>query len=440
MKLSQYFTFVFIVVIVVEILFLIHKVLGMGISFKESISMVDTLTIWAAVITIVFLVFSVMGLMNIDRKIDEVESVRLKLQEEFKRIETKSEEIIHSSEEVKKEILQKSNEQIKAIINKSSKRINFFDVLVTISRYPDLDRQIVEYTEFLRENKEIDGIDLAYIYINRGHAYLQLQKMPESYADFETAIDICLDMNKANAYMSMGLWHVRNGNYEKSIDYYQKALLHNPESAGICMDIGNSYGKIGKFEEAEKYYIKALAYNPDMAGVYYNKANKLRSQHGVADCEQLMAYLNKCLEINPIFIPARINKAAVYREMKQEHKAIEELNKVISPLYNEDFIMSVLQRGIAYRTTNQLPLALNDFLFVLRYSPHNVQNLANLALTTLQMKHFQESSFYANMGLNEANTQNNHSYDNELLFVLNELVRIGFISLPTGLHDENKSQ
>ncbi|MBO5675340.1 MAG: hypothetical protein J6S07_03320, partial [Bacteroidaceae bacterium] len=72
----------------------------MGISFKESISMVDTLTIWAAVITIVFLVFSVMGLMNIDRKIDEVESVRLKLQEEFKRIETKSEEIIHSSEEV----------------------------------------------------------------------------------------------------------------------------------------------------------------------------------------------------------------------------------------------------------------------------------------------------------------------------------------------------
>lgn len=440
MKLSQYFTLILIVVIVVEILFLIHKAVGMRISVEEGISMVDTLTIWAAVITIVFLVFSVMGLMNIDRKIDEVENVRLKLQKEFKRIEKKSEEIICSSDEVKKEIIQKSNEQIKAIINKSTKRINFFDALVTISRYPDLDRQIVEYTEFLRENKEVDGIDLAYIYINRGHAYLQLQKMPESYADFETAIDICLEMNKANAYMSMGLWHVRNGDYEKSIEYYQKALAHNPESAGLCMDIGNSYGKIGKFDEAEKYYIKALAYNPDMAGVYYNKANKLRNQHGIADCEQLMAYLNKCLEINPTFIPARINKAAVYRDMKQEQDAIDELNKVICPLYNEDFIMSVLQRGIAYRVTNQHPLALNDFLFVLTYSPHNVQNLSNLALTTLQMGYLQESSFYADLGLKEANAQNNHSCDKEMFFVLNDLIRIGYASLPKGTPDETKSQ
>lgn len=58
MKFSQYFTLILIVVIVVEILFLIHKAVGMGLSVEESISMVDTLTIWAAVITIVFLVFS----------------------------------------------------------------------------------------------------------------------------------------------------------------------------------------------------------------------------------------------------------------------------------------------------------------------------------------------------------------------------------------------
>lgn len=66
MKFSQYFTLILIVVIVVEILFLIHKAVGMGISVEESISMVDTLTIWAAVITIVFLVFSVMGQPCID--------------------------------------------------------------------------------------------------------------------------------------------------------------------------------------------------------------------------------------------------------------------------------------------------------------------------------------------------------------------------------------
>ena len=429
MKKTQYFTLFLAVIIVVEVLFLLHYTLGRGAALSEVISMVDAFTIWAAVITIVFLVFSVMGLMNIDRKIDEVEKVREKLQEEFKRIEEKSTEIIKSADAVKQEIVQKSREQIKSIIDKSSNRINFFDSLVTISRYPDLDRQIIEYTEFLRENKEIEGIDLAYIYISRGHAYLQLQKMPESYADFETAINICMDMNKSHAYAAMALWYVRNGDLEKSIEFYLLALQHNPESAGLCMDIGNSYSKLGQFDAADKYYIKALAHNPDLAGVYYNKANKIKNQQGMADREQLMAYLNKCLEINPSFMLARINKAAVYRDSGQETAAIEELDKVISPLFDNDFVMAVLQRGIAYRMTNQYPLALNDFHFVLTYAPHNIQNLANLSHVALAMKRFQEASYYAKTALEEAERQNEHTCDAECLAILNELIRIGFIQL-----------
>lgn len=385
-----------------------------------SVNMVDALTIWATVITLVFLVFSVMGLMNIERKTDEVEKSRLMQEQKFKEIEEKTITLVQSIEQVKKEIVEKSQEQIKKIVNGSTERINFFDRLVAIQRDPMPDRQIMNYTNLLQETKEIEGIDMAYIYINRGYAYMFLKKMREAFGDFETAIKVCQNVNKESAYSSMAYYYVVVGDYEKSIEYYSKALEVNPQSAPLCMDMGNSLNKLGKFDEAESYFMKALSYNPEMAEIYYNKAVRLKDMEGISEKEQMLAYLNKCIEINPAFIKAYINKAAIYRENKKDKEAIDILNQVISPVYNEDFLMAVEQRGIAYRLTKQFPQALNDFNFVLLFSPDNIQNLSNLAMTHLMMGQFNEAIHYGELGLKQANVQNSHFCNADLESVVNE--------------------
>ena len=384
------------------------------------IDMVDALTIWATVITLVFLVFSVMGLMNIERKIDEVEKSRLMQEQKFKEIEGKSVDIVQSIDKAKKDIIDKAQEQIKKITNDSTERINFFDRLIAVLRTPMPDRQIMEYTDLLRETKEVKGIDFAYIYINRGHAYLMLRKMKEAFTDFETAIKVCQHVNKESAYSSMAYYYVVAGDYEKSIEYYSKALEVNPQSARLCMDMGNSLMKMRRFDEADSYFIQALSYNPEMAEIYYNKAVRLNEMEGMAEKEQKLAYLNKCIGINPAFIKAYINKAALYREDKRDKEAISILNQVICPVYNEELLMAVEQRGIAYRLTGQFPQALNDFKFVLLFSPDNVQNLSNLAMTCLKMGQFNEAIHYGLLGLEQAKEQKMHICDADLETVVNE--------------------
>ena len=179
--------------------------------------------------------------------------------------------------------------------------------------------------------------------------------------------------------------------------------------------------KLRRFDEAETYYLNALTFNPEMAEIYYNKSVRLKDEEGCVALEQSMAYLDKCIQINPLFIRAYINKAALYRECNKELEAAEVLDKVVATVYNEDFLMAVLQRGIAYRMTNNIPFALNDFLFVLTFDSNNVQNLSNLASVYFAMGNFVEAQYYARLGLAQSEKQDKHFCDKEMQEILSRI-------------------
>lgn len=81
------------------------------------------------------------------------------------------------------------------------------------------------------------------------------------------------------------------------------------------------------------------------------------------------------------------------------------LTNVIEPTFRPEFIMAILQRGIAYRLIGKMPQALNDFNTVLLYQPHNVQNLSNLSVAHFSMGHINEALYFAHIGLDEAEQQ-----------------------------------
>ena len=417
MKYLRYFILLVSMLAIIELLLWVHTT-NFGWRIEELLPG-DAISLWGTVMTIVFLVFSVLALWNIDNKIHELNEIKQDISEKFTSIEEKHRSVTLEAEKAQTEIIKKAEEQIRLIIDKSSYRQNFADTLTRIANIPDLGRRVLEYTSFLRTSSGVEGINYAYVYICRGDAYLQLSRFDKALEDYQMAAK--LDSETVGPYFALGNYYVTIKNYQKSIEIYKEGLEKHPQDENLMMNLANSYSAIGNFAEADKYYDRALTYNPDLAMAYYNKSRLAMQKKEPLWKEQSLNYLNHCISIMPYFYQANINKAALLYDEGKNSEAEEVLNKVIGMTFHKDFIMSVLQRGIAYRQEGKLPMALNDFNTVLLYDSHNIVNITNLSTTYFSMGLAKEALFYAKLGMVEGQIQNIHTYDDELQFVIRQL-------------------
>ena len=417
MRYLKYFIFVILQLSIVELVVWFHTA-GLGWHIAE-LAPSDAITLWGTVTTIVFLVFSVLALWNIDQKMHELNEMKKNIGEKFNNIETKNREVMLEADKAQRDIVKKAEEQIKLILDKSTFRQNFYDSLTRIANLPDPGRQVQEYTHFLRTSSGIEGINYAYVYICRGDAYLLLSRADKALADYQMAAK--LDTQTVAPFLALGNFYVNRKDYKKSIEMYEKGLQIDPQDDNLMMNIANSYSAMGEYAKADEYYDRALTFNPDLAMAYYNKARLAIEKKDDLWKEKSMTYLNHCIKIMPYFYESNINKASLLREDNKNEEAAEVLTKVIEATFRPEFIMAVLQRGIAYRLEGQMPQALNDFNTVLLYQPHNVQNLSNLAQTYYAMGVFNEASHFAALGLKEAEIQNRHDCDAEFSEVINRI-------------------
>lgn len=416
MKYLKYFLLIILQFAIVELVIWVHT---NGIWHIEELSPSDAISLWGTVTTIVFLVFSVLALWNIDQKIQELNEIKRSIGEKFNNIETTNRDVMLEADKAQREIVKKAEEQIKRILDKSTYRQNFYDTLTRIANIPDFGRQVQEYTHFLRTSGDVEGVNYAYVYICRGDAYLMLSRADKALSDYETAAK--LDTKTAAPFFALGHYYVTQKDFKKSIEVYEEGLKIDPQDDNLLMNIANSYSAMGEYAKADEYYDKALTFNPDLAMAYYNKAKLAIEKKDDLWKEKSMTYLNHCIKIMPYFYESNINKASLLREDNKNEEAAEVLTKVIEATFRPDFIMAVLQRGIAYRLEGQMPQALNDFNTVLLYQPHNVQNLSNLAQTYYAMRFFNEASHFAALGLKEAEIQNRHDCDVEFSEVINRI-------------------
>jgi Tfp pilus assembly protein PilF len=114
----------------------------------------------------------------------------------------------------------------------------------------------------------------------------------------------------------------RQGNFEKSLQEYQRALQLSPKDADLLNDLGYSYYSHGKLEEAEKYLRQALASKGNHPRAWVNLGLTLGAQGRFGD--SLEAFLKA---VPPA--QAHCNLAFLLTTQKMWEQAKQEYRKAI---------------------------------------------------------------------------------------------------------------
>lgn len=248
-KITKTFLYVIICVGITEAVFFLNYYMGF-VDYPE-LSQIDVISVWASVLTIVFLIFSVLGLLQIDAKMKELTAVKEHLIGLSDSMKSELSEFKKSAKEERDKITRQATKEVANIINVSRKKQNIYDKLTQIANITAPDVRIKQYTAFLQNNQNEEGVNYAFVYISRGDAYCELEKPDKAFNDYEHAIQ--LSPEDDSPYVAMGCYYVKQKDYPKSIEYFEKALKLRPENIVMNVNIANSYAAMQQYDKAQKY-------------------------------------------------------------------------------------------------------------------------------------------------------------------------------------------
>jgi tetratricopeptide (TPR) repeat protein len=178
--------------------------------------------------------------------------------------------------------------------------------IVTFARNRDYDSFTGMWGDATAKHPEI-----ARTHENYGIMLFQARRLPESVAEFTTAIRLNVvpypdcENNLGNALNALG-------KYAEAVPHYIRAaiyLLRPRDQAIACVNLGNSYNALGQLQNAYGAYLRATQLRPDYAPAYNNLGSAL-NQLGKTD-EAISAY-QMALKYAPVFPQAEVNLGNVY--------------------------------------------------------------------------------------------------------------------------------
>lgn len=113
--------------------------------------------------------------------------------------------------------------------------------------------------------------DLASAYNSRGNAYDREGDYDRAIADFTKAIE--LDAKDAAAYNNRGISYRHEGEDDRAIADYTKAIELDPQYANAYVNRGNAFEAKRDHSRAIADYSKAIEINPRLPAAYSGRGN-----------------------------------------------------------------------------------------------------------------------------------------------------------------------
>ena len=126
---------------------------------------------------------------------------------------------------------------------------------------------------------------------------------------------------------NIGRYYLKNGDYEKAVSEYQKALGMDPQSVAAYNGIGVAYTMLERYEEAVAAQQKALELQPDFAKAHAGLGLAYLRQHKT---ELALTHYRQAVALEPQFLEAHQKIAIILLNQERYAEATNVYLAIIS--------------------------------------------------------------------------------------------------------------
>ena len=183
---------------------------------------------------------------------------------------------------------------------------------------------------------------------------------------------------KVSVYHDRGLAKAHKGDYDGAIRDYTRAIELEPNRIEAYINRGNARDKKGDHDGAIADYTKAIAIKPDDALAYYNRGGAYSHK---GEFDKAIADYNKAVEIKPDYAYAYVNRGVVKKNKNDYDGAIKDYTRGIE-MDSED-VMAYKNRGIARFNLNDFAGAIKDYTRAIELKPDDTDSYTRRGVAKL---------------------------------------------------------
>jgi Flp pilus assembly protein TadD len=172
-----------------------------------------------------------------------------------------------------------------------------------------------------------------------GSVYLKQGKATQARDNFERAVQLTASYPETtpNAWNNLGLLAARDGETEKAIGYFEKALQIDPDRLIVLQNLGNAYRQAKRWDDARTTLERALAIKPQDPEANYSLGMVFAQKD---DNETAYRYLQKALQTRPSYPEALNNLGILYLRTHRRNEAVAEFEECIrvAPAFDQSYL------------------------------------------------------------------------------------------------------
>ena len=184
------------------------------------------------------------------------------------------------------------------------------------------------------------NINDSYKLANKANSFSESRQFEKAIEFLQRAIQ--LNSKEAGFYSNLGLIYSKQKKYLNSIEEYQKALNIEPQNHQLLKSIGLSYFYLENYQEAIDYFESSLK-NPDDTGIMHDIG---LSFYYLNKFRKAIFWYDKVLEINTTDFNALRNKGLVLNKMNIYMDAIKYYKRALKIIPSDSATLSDI--GLVY--------------------------------------------------------------------------------------------
>jgi len=187
------------------------------------------------------------------------------------------------------------------------------------------------------------------------------------------------------AAYELGSLYLQDGEFQKSIEYFKKAILQGGNFFELYHDLALAQGGIGFIAEGVISMERAIELSPNSSEAHYNLG---RLYDDLNYFEKSLNSYQNALSYNPFFLEAQINKGVALYELNHPERALlcyEESLKISSKSLD-----ALLNQGMAFHALNRYQEAKQSYDRALEINSAFAKALWNKSLVQLTLGELEE--------------------------------------------------